>query len=71
MSTYNDLKDLYFKIKAEKLHLRNEIAEKTARLAEVDSIMTEIEGILSENGKHVYDHFEEESNGRCGEDKAI
>ena len=58
MSVYEDLETLYFKIKAKKELYAKEIAIDNAKIEVLDSTLTDIECILSENGKHIYEHFE-------------
>lgn len=56
---YEDLKNEYFKLNSRKQALTKEINESIGRREEIESIMTDIECILTEHGIHIYSDFKE------------
>lgn len=56
---YEDLKNEYFKLNSRKQALIKEINEAIGRREEIESIMTDIECILTEHGIQIYPDFKE------------
>ena len=59
---YNQLAQINDKLKFEKQKLRDEINACNSKIEIIENVLFDIESILTDKGKHIYDHYEELTN---------
>lgn len=59
---YVDVAQLYLHYKAEKEKRQRELVKLQKEIEILDAMMTDLNIVLTNHGKHIYDHFEEKKN---------
>lgn len=59
---YVDVAQLYLRCKTEKERKQKELVKLQAEIEALDGIMSDLNFVLGDHGKHIYDHFEEKKN---------
>lgn len=59
---YVDVTQLYLHYKAEKEKRQRELVKLQKEIENLDTIMTDLNIVLTNHGQHIYDHFEEKKN---------
>ena len=59
---YIDVVQLYLKCKGELEVKRRKRDKLDAEIENLDTMMTDLNFILTQHGQHIYDHFEEKEN---------